>query len=129
MRTDPRQYGRMAEAAVERYLRGKGYRILGRNVRLSGGELDVVAQWGETIVFVEVKARRSTAYGGAAYAVTDDKARRIAKLAGQFLARKGLTDRPCRFDVVLCDGERAESLTIRHIEEAFEVSEREDSSC
>lgn len=118
---DPREYGRRAEAAAEQYLRQRGYQILGRNIRLKGGELDLIARHGETIVFVEVKARRTPTYGGTAYAVTDQKARRIAKLASQYLAQRGLTDCWCRFDVIFCEGHDSQALHIQHLEGAFEA--------
>ena len=121
MSEDRRSFGREAEAAAEQYLRRKGYRILGRNVRLATGELDLVAETGGRIVFVEVKARRTQAYGGTAYAVDARKQRRVAKLAGQFLAQRRLGDRPCRFDVVLCSAGESSEPMIEHIENAFDV--------
>ena len=63
---DPRKlFGQEGESAAEQYLRNKGYRILARNVRSSVGELDLVAEDGQVLVFVEVKARRTDAFGGA----------------------------------------------------------------
>ncbi|RMH38084.1 MAG: YraN family protein [Nitrospirae bacterium] len=123
MEPDPRAYGRLAEDAAEQYLRRRGYQILGRNVRFNGGELDLIARQGEIVVFVEVKARRTSAFGETAYAVTDIKARRIAKLASQYLAQRGLTDRWCRFDVILCEGDGSRSFHIQHLEGAFEAHE------
>jgi putative endonuclease len=120
---EPLPLGPAAEEAAERLLRGKGYRILGRNVRLPGGELDLVAETAGVVVFVEVKARRSEAFGGARSAVDGRKRDRLVRLATQFLAGRGLAGRPCRFDVVLCQGAEARPDRLEHIENAFEVAD------
>lgn len=116
-----RTFGQIAEAEAERYLRRKGYRILERNARSSFGELDLVAQRDDVLVFVEVKARRTAAYGGAPYAVTVRKQAKLVKLAAHYLAQHGLRKQVCRFDVVLCTEGATGQLDIEHIEHAFEV--------
>ena len=113
--------GKEAEAAAERFLRRKGYRILGRNVRVGRGELDIVARMGETLIFVEVKARRTDHYGGVAHAVTARKERQLIQLAARYLARRRLERQPCRFDVLLYDAGGAAPI-LQHIENAFEVA-------
>ena len=119
---DPRRiFGQEGESAAEQYLRDKGYRILARNVRSSVGELDLVAEDGQVLVFVEVKARRTDAFGGAIHAVHQRKQEKLIQLAAQYLARHHLKDRPCRFDVVLLQGTSAEASQIEHIQNAFEV--------
>ena len=119
---DPRRlFGQEGESAAEQYLRDKGYRILARNVRSSVGELDLVAEDGQVLVFVEVKARRTDAFGGAIHAVHQRKQEKLIQLAAQYLARHHLKDRPCRFDVVLLQGANAEASQIEHIQNAFEV--------
>jgi putative endonuclease len=60
------QRGRAGEDAAAALLEAHGYRIVGRNVRLPGGEIDIIARDGDTVVFVEVKARASASYGRAA---------------------------------------------------------------
>lgn len=92
--------GRAGEDAAVEALRARGYRIVARNIRLRGGELDVVAEDAGTIVFVEVKARRSRAFGTPAEAVGPRKQRTLCHLAQRYLAGRALGDRPCRFDVV-----------------------------
>jgi putative endonuclease len=87
------------DAAVEA-LRRQGYLVRERNVRLRRGELDVVAEEGGHLVFVEVKARRSQACGTPAEAVGFQKQRTLVRLAEAYLAGRGLGDRACRFDVV-----------------------------
>ena len=113
--------GKEAEAAAERFLREKGYRILDRNVRVGRGELDIVARMGETVIFVEVKARRTDHYGGVAHAVTARKERQLIQLAARYLARHHLEQQPCRFDVLLYDA-GAPAPILEHIENAFEVA-------
>lgn len=113
--------GKKAEAAAERFLREKGYRILDRNVRVGRGELDIVARMGETLIFVEVKARRTDHYGGVAHAVTARKERQLIQLAARYLARHHLERQPCRFDVLLYDA-GAPAPVLEHIENAFEVA-------
>jgi putative endonuclease len=81
----------------------RGYAILARRYRTRHGEIDIVARQDATIVFVEVKARAGGAFGGGCEAVTGWKRRRIVRIAADFLARRHLLDRPCRFDVVTVD--------------------------
>ncbi len=119
---DPRRlFGQEGESAAEQYLRHKGYRIVARNLRSSVGELDLVAEDGQVLVFVEVKARRTDGFGGAIHAVHQRKQEKLIQLAAQYLARHHLKDRPCRFDVVLLQGTDAVASQIEHIQNAFEV--------
>ncbi len=118
---DRRAFGETAETEAERYLRRKGYRILARNVHSANGELDLVAESSGVLIFVEVKGRRTSAYGGAAYAVDERKQARLIRLAAQYLARHQLRDRLCRFDVVLCHGGVAAPARMEHVENAFDV--------
>ncbi len=96
--TDDR--GREGEALAERHLRGLGCRILERRHRNRGGELDLVALDGDTIVFVEVKARTSDFAGHPTEAVTHDKRRRLTAAALVYLKRRRWLGRRVRFDVV-----------------------------
>jgi putative endonuclease len=99
--TDPRQaLGKAGEDLACAELRRRGYAILARRYRTRRGELDIVARDGDTLVFVEVKARRATGYGTPQEAVTWEKRRRLAAMADDFLARARLGAVPCRFDVV-----------------------------
>jgi len=120
--SDSQVFGKEAEVAAERYLRQRGYRILGRNVRFAQGELDIVAQQEDTIVFIEVKARRTRQFGGASYAVTPQKQQRLIRLAAQYLAHRHLSGSPSRFDVMLyqCDANRRGHL--EHVVNAFELA-------
>lgn len=120
--TSPSQrFGQSAEILAERWLQKKGYRILDRNVRLCGGELDLIAKHQDTLVFLEVKGRRTGQFGGAPYAINDRKKRQIIKLASYYLSLHGLSNQLCRFDVILITG-TDDSPKITHLEQAFEVS-------
>jgi putative endonuclease len=101
MTGDPRQeLGKTGEEMACAELRRRGYAILARRFRTRVGELDIVARDGETLVFVEVKARASERFGTGAQAVTWRKRRRLARMAQEFLLRARLDRVPCRFDVV-----------------------------
>jgi putative endonuclease len=106
MAKDPRQVLGIAgeELACDELAR-RGYAILERRYRTRYGEIDIIARDGDTIVFVEVKARASAEFGGAAAAVTILKQRRVFQMAVDFLARRHFAGRPCRFDVVAIDFE------------------------
>src|SRR5690349_20415531 len=104
MSHDPRQaLGISGEDVACAELQRRGYAIRERRYRTRFGEIDIIAIDGTTIVFVEVKTRLTDDYGGAAAAVTGWKQRRIASMARDYLARRGLHDCPCRFDVVAID--------------------------
>lgn len=95
--------GRAAEDLAARHLAQRGLVVIERNVRGGGGEIDLVARDGATLVFVEVRLRRPGEHGDAAASITAAKRARIAAAAGAYLAR--LPRMPaCRFDVVLLDG-------------------------
>ena len=101
MSSDRRQsLGKLGETLACDELRRRGYAILERRYRTRYGEIDIVARYGDVLVFVEVKARVGTAFGTGAEAVTGYKQRRVARMAADFLARRRLQGRPCRFDVV-----------------------------
>jgi putative endonuclease len=98
---DERQaLGETGENLACRELERRGYTIVARRYRRRGGEIDIIARDGQTIVFVEVKARAGRAFGGGEEAVTWLKRRRITQLAIEYLARHRLGHCPCRFDVV-----------------------------
>ena len=102
--TRQRQHlGKTGETLAAGFLERRGYRILQRNYRTPPGEIDLVAQDGKTLVFVEVKTRRSYRYGSAKTSVTAEKRRRLSLAALVYLKRTGLMHTPARFDVVTVD--------------------------
>lgn len=114
--------GATGETIAVRELRRRGYRVLARNVRTRGGELDVVARDGKTLCFVEIKARRSTTFGLPQEAVTREKQRHLIRAAQWYLKAKRLTGVPARFDVVaVLFGPDGGAPQIEVIPNAFEV--------
>jgi len=106
-----RQIGSTYEETAARYLEKKGYRILEHNFRCKIGEIDLIAQDGTVLVFLEVKYRKNTVFGNPAEAVTPSKQRTICKAADYYRLKKGIAqDVPCRFDVVAILGDRIEVI-------------------
>ena len=108
--------GRSGEDLAVAELERLGYAVLARRYRTKHGEIDIVAQDRDTLVFVEVKARMNAECGTGAEAVTRHKQRRLASMAADYLSRNGLAEVACRFDVVAID---SDVLTV--ITNAFEV--------
>ncbi|MGE5590954.1 MAG: YraN family protein [Bacillota bacterium] len=103
-RPTPRQaLGRKGEDLAAALLTERGCRLVDRNYRCALGELDVVAWDGDTLVFVEVKTRRSSLFGTSAEAVSRSKQARLLRLADWYLQDHRLGQPPCRFDVVAVD--------------------------
>jgi putative endonuclease len=115
------QYGEAGEAVAARLLRRQGYRILETNYRTPIGEIDIIARERDTIVFVEVKARRSLHFGHPKTAVTALKQRKLSMVALYYLKTTGQSGAKARFDVVAISGatERPEVEVVRN---AFELA-------
>ena len=106
--------GDEGEIIAQKYLKKKKYRILETNFHSKIGEIDIIAQKCEQIVFIEVKTRESLAFGQPSEAVDKHKQWKIHQVAEAYLIKNRLIDYPCRFDVIeILDGE------INHIENAF----------
>ena len=111
--------GRWGEEAASRYLRRRGYRILARNLRTPVGEIDIIARSRRLLLFVEVKTRRSAAYGAPAEAVGPAKQRQILRAAQWYLADRPAGRLQPRFDVIaVMPGAHGEPCC-EHIEDAF----------
>jgi putative endonuclease len=117
-----KRVGELGEDLASRHLQTLGYRIVERNFRCPLGEIDCVAVKGKTLVFCEVKTRRSNRYGGPLEAVDTKKRRKMTRLARYYTRKRGLGDVPQRFDVVAVwldqGGPRVEVF-----ENAFEAEE------
>ena len=94
------QYGVQSESLAARLLKRRGYTILETNYRTPLGEIDIIARDRDTIVFVEVKARRSLGFGGPKWAVTPKKQRKISMVALYYLKTTRQSQAKARFDVV-----------------------------
>jgi putative endonuclease len=119
-RWHPKSLGERGEAAAERYLKRKGCRILARHVDQPLGEIDIIAVDGRTIVFVEVKTRKSSDAGHPTEAVDDRKQRRLTQAAVAYLKAHGLLQYAARFDVVAVTWpEKSGRPGIEHFPNAF----------
>jgi putative endonuclease len=99
--------GAWGEEIASQYLEAKGYQIRARNWRTQEGEVDLVAQDGETVVFVEVKTRTSKDFGWPEESVTVAKRRRLQRVAMAYLSDQDLMDILWRIDVIAIDRNRS----------------------
>lgn len=114
-----REPGAQGERAARKFLKRLGWRILEANYKCAAGELDLIADDGEAIVFVEVKTRTCDADADPEENVDRPKRRQLERVAAYWLAVNGRPDRAYRFDVVAVVLHDRKSADIRHIEEAF----------
>jgi putative endonuclease len=121
MPSKPQNFGKRSESLAAWYLRNKGYKIIEQNYRSRLGEIDIIAKEKKTIVFVEVKSRRSVRYGSPKWAVTPQKQRKISMVALYYLKATRQTDVKARFDVVAITDNRDEPQ-IEIIKNAFELA-------
>jgi putative endonuclease len=105
---DRQARGAAGEALAAAWYEAAGYDVLDRNWRCRTGELDLVCRLGGTVVFCEVKTRRTAAYGAPADAVTAVKRRRLRRLAAQWLADRRVRCAVVRFDVAAVTGDEIE---------------------
>ena len=112
--------GKTGENAATKFLKKNGYRILERNYRKNYGEIDIIAQKGENIAFVEVKTRKSDAYGTPAEFVTVEKQKRIIKTAYTYIQEFEL-DAEFTFDIVEVYYDGRKIVGLNHIENAFYI--------
>jgi putative endonuclease len=122
--TDNRSLGNQGEEIAVGYLTGRGYRILERNFRCKGGEVDIIARdpVDKSLIFIEVKARRGLTYGLPQLAVTPFKQRQISKAALTWLSQNRLHDTNARFDVIAILLHTDAAHNIEHIINAFELA-------
>ena len=114
-----RDLGAFGERVAAAHLEAKGYRIRARNFRCREGEIDIVAEDGDCLVFVEVRTRRGDAFGTPAESVTVAKERRLLTVARAYLQEH--TDVPPnqRIDVIAIELSRGRLLAVQHIEGAI----------
>ena len=112
------QTGNHGENLATEYLQGKGYVILERNWRHQKAELDIIAQHGNTTVFVEVKTRRGLNYGYPEEGVTPAKQKHLSRGANAYVIEKDINN-DLRFDIISIILKKGEAPEINHIEDAF----------
>jgi putative endonuclease len=116
--------GNQGEEIASAFLIARGYRILERNFRCRGGEVDIIARapGDKSLVFIEVKARKGLSYGVPQLAVTPFKQRQISKAALTWLSIKRLHDSNARFDVIAILLHTDSPHNIEHIQNAFDLA-------
>lgn len=118
-----RKLGFLWERKAEAFLRKNGLKTIQRNFNCRCGEIDLIMEDQEHLVFVEVRYRRLTGYGSAAETVGFKKQARIIRAASLYLAKfPRLATIPCRFDVISVDNQQGKS-NINWIKNAFETSQ------
>ncbi|NOQ66696.1 MAG: YraN family protein [Desulfobacterales bacterium] len=95
-----KELGAKGEEVAVSYLKSRGYRIVERNYRIRFGEIDIIAEQGDDLVFIEVKTRSGTLFGSPFESVTKQKQKQLSKVALEYISKQGFQDRPARFDVV-----------------------------
>jgi len=121
MQSKQQKFGEKSENLAAWYLKQNGYKIIEQNYRNRMGEIDIIAQDRKTIVFVEVKSRRSVRYGSPKFAVTPKKQRTISRVALYYLKTTQQTDAKARFDVVAIISNRDEPQ-IEIVKNAFDLA-------
>ena len=114
--------GRWGESLAAKHLREKNYILLGANYRCRFGEIDLIAQKDDYLVFVEVKLRKSNAFAEAMEFVHQKKQNRIRSTAQVYIAQHNLEELQPRFDVIEVyapEGMKTKKPTIHHLEDAF----------
>lgn len=113
-----RDVGARGESAAAAFLEGHGYRIVQRNYRVRGGEIDLVCEEGDVLCFVEVRSRADARFGTPEETIGRIKRRRIARAAQKWLTAHRREEAHCRFDVVVLEGNE-----IRLIQDAFRLED------
>ncbi len=121
MQNKHHQFGERSETLAAWYLKKNGYTIIEQNYRNQLGEIDIIARENKTIVFVEVKSRRSTRYGSPKWAVTPKKQRKISMVALYYLKTTKQSNAKARFDVVSIYTNQDEPQ-IEIVKNAFELA-------
>lgn len=102
--------GNYGEDLACQYLKKQGYKILERNYRIRGGEIDIVAKDKDQTVFVEVKARHSHEYGYPAESITPWKVKFLIRASQFYLVKNKIADKPYRIDAITLDFTKGEKL-------------------
>ena len=116
--------GAFGEDLAHRYLRRNGYVVVARNWRppQGGGEIDLIAWEGKTLVFVEVKTRSSSGLSNPEREIDDEKRRILRRTAADYIRRAGHPDSKYRMDVLAIDPVRSSDFQVRHYRNSFRIS-------
>ena len=115
--------GAAGENLAAAHLRRRGYRIVARNVRADGVEIDLIARRGPIVVFVEVKTRRGRRLGPPEQAVDARKRARLVRGAAAWLHANPHVARRARFDVIVCELDAGGEWSLLHLEAAFDAGD------
>ena len=121
MQNKQQKFGEKGESLAAWYLKKNGYKIIEQNYRTQLGEIDIIAKEKKTIVFVEVKARRSMRFGNPKWAVTPKKQRKISMVALYYLKTTNQINTKARFDVVAITSNQ-DQPQIEIVKNAFELA-------
>ena len=120
-----KELGAKGEEKAVRYLQNRGYRVLERNYRTRLGEIDVIAEQGDDLVFIEVKTRSGNHFGSPFESVTHQKQKQLSKVALEYISKQDCHNRPSRFDVVgieLQEGDNTfQDAAIELLQNAFDL--------
>lgn len=115
--------GALAEQKARRFLESQGLQTIATNYRCKTGEIDLIMQHDQTLVFVEVRHRSNSRFPSAARSVSPAKQQKLARTAALFRRfHPNFRQCPCRFDVIAYDGRIHECTDPRWIQRAFDVS-------
>jgi putative endonuclease len=120
MTASSRSLGAEGEARAARYLERRGWRILARNARAAGVEIDLIVLRAGVLAFVEVKTRRSRVAGAPEEAVDRRKQARLVRGAAGWLRENRARGRRLRFDVIVCERDAQGGWQLRHLAGAFD---------
>jgi len=120
-----KELGAKGEEIAVRYLKSRGYRIIERNYRIRLGEIDIIAEQGNNLVFIEVKTRSGTHFGSPFDSITIQKQMQLSKVALEYINKQGCNNRPARFDVVGIEfqvgGNTFQEAVIKLLQNAFDL--------
>jgi len=113
------ELGKSGEDVAIEYLKKKKFKIVNRGFRFLRGEIDIIAYDGDTLVFIEVKTRKSIGFSQPEESVTPAKRKQLRRVAQGYLLRNQIQDVECRFDVISLTFDELEGYAVKHIQEAF----------
>jgi len=120
-----KKLGAKGEEIAVRYLKSRGYRIVERNYRIRLGEIDIIAEQGDDLVFIEVKTRSDGIFGSPFESITTQKQKQLSKVALEYISKQGCHNHPARFDVVgiqFHDGsKKKQDAVIELLQNAFDL--------